>query len=336
MSGELGSDLWGVAMKILYSSTDVYEAVQEVLADPQPDDRRVVLVAYVGGRALEFLPNPEGLTIACCLQPGATDPVVLDRLKRYGATIYKSDRLHMKVYWSSSRGCVICSANASNNAFGGGGQKEAGALFSSGVVDIERLLAYAQPEAISASDLRRLASLSALLPKQINGSAGSPLPDFRECLSMCEWRDWKIGPWWIEGKFAKGAVQEAVERYGVSGPHDFIDVKRGQAKQGDWILTFQTPKVTSFRWLFVHFVTLVKPSDKRAYEKDYPFQAVQALPPKLCHPPPFAIDGGFRSAFRKSAKQFGIEALQNLTSLRPPQALLNLTMDNLASRQGRS
>src|SRR2546430_10883751 len=52
--------------------------------------------------------------------------LTLDRLRRRKAKIFKSERLHMKVYWSSRKGCVICSANASGSALGGSSQKEAG------------------------------------------------------------------------------------------------------------------------------------------------------------------------------------------------------------------
>ena len=100
-------------MEVLYSSNELRDAINRVLASPAADERRVALVAYVSGRAQEFLPDPKGLEIVCWLQPGSTDHLTLRRLRERGARIYQSERMHMKVYWSSRRGCVICSANAS-------------------------------------------------------------------------------------------------------------------------------------------------------------------------------------------------------------------------------
>jgi hypothetical protein len=126
-------------MEILYSSGELHDAIKKVLADPKPHDRRVVLVAFVGGNAQAFLPDPKGLKIACWLQPGSSDALTIDALRKRGAKIYKSERLHMKVYWSSSGGCVICSANASGGALGSGNHKEAGVWLPPGKVNIERL-----------------------------------------------------------------------------------------------------------------------------------------------------------------------------------------------------
>ena len=52
--------------------------IRDRLSDqPQPGDRRVALVAYVGGEAQAFLPDPNGLELVCWLQPGATDALTL-------------------------------------------------------------------------------------------------------------------------------------------------------------------------------------------------------------------------------------------------------------------
>jgi hypothetical protein len=46
-------------MEILYSSIELRDAIKKVLATPEADDRRVALVAYVGGQAQAFLPESE-------------------------------------------------------------------------------------------------------------------------------------------------------------------------------------------------------------------------------------------------------------------------------------
>ena len=143
-------------MKVLYSSKEIRKAVKRLFAAPAPDDRRVALVAYVGAQASKFLPDPNGLEIICALEPGATSARALELLKNNGARIRQSNRLHMKVYFSSARGAVICSANASSNGLSGAGLKEAGVLVDAQEVDIARLIAYAKPRSISAVDLKML------------------------------------------------------------------------------------------------------------------------------------------------------------------------------------
>jgi hypothetical protein len=75
--------------KILYSSLELHDAINDILAEPQSHDRRVVLVAFVGGQAEAYLPDPKGLEIVCWLQPGSTDALTLERLQKRGAKIYK-------------------------------------------------------------------------------------------------------------------------------------------------------------------------------------------------------------------------------------------------------
>jgi hypothetical protein len=298
-------------MKILYDSGELQTAIKDVLAEPQPHDRRVALVAFVGGEAETFIPDPTGLEIVCWLKPGSSDALTIDRLRKRGAKIYESKGLHMKVYWSSSRGCVICSADASGNALGGGGQKEAGVWLPPGQVDIERLWTYAQPQPITDIDLKRLTPLG-------------PPPDFLEWQTVSGRRDWKLGWWYWLAEFAKDAVKKAKQSYGVIEPNDFVNVKKGQVRADDWVLLFRLPNGTGLKWMHADFVIEVDPSDKVAFEKEYPFQAVQANPPRKCPPPPFEIDEKFRRAFKEAVKKYGAQRIENLESLLPPKALLGL------------
>src|SRR5882762_3177429 len=111
--------------KVLYTSGAIYKQIQGLFGKPTPKDRRVVMVAYVGADALKFLPNPKGIRVICSPVLG-TSHVALEELKKRGATVEASDRLHMKVYWSERNGCVMASANLSRNALGMKGLNEAG------------------------------------------------------------------------------------------------------------------------------------------------------------------------------------------------------------------
>ncbi len=310
-------------MTVLYSSGELHEAIQEVLAAPEPGDRRVVMVAFVGGKAEAFLPEPRGMEIVCWLQPGSTDALTLQRLQKRGAKLFKSERLHMKVYWSSRRGCVICSANASGQALGGGDQKEAGVRLQPGAVDIERLWEEAKPNPVNGDDLKRLARESDRVFR--NGASGvaAPLPDFGEWRSLAYPRDWKLGAWEDDAEFAQDAVHLARQTYGVKGPHYLFNTKKGQLRRYDWLLTFKLSDVSNVSWLHADFVVKVPPTDKAAYFKDYPFQAVQVHKPDT-YRPPFHIDNAFRAALKTAVRDFGFERLRAPNSLTPPKRLLDL------------
>lgn len=310
-------------MKVLYSPSDLRDAIIEILAAPEPPDRRVVLVAFVGGKAEAFLPEPVGMEIVCWLQPGSTDALTLERLTKRGAKLYKSERLHMKVYWSSRRGCVICSANASGQALGGGNQKEMGVWLPSGAVNIERLWEEADPQPVKAVDLKRLARESEGMGHiGARGAAVTP-PDFLEWRSLLGRRDWKLGAWEHDAEFAQDAIDTAARTYGVTRPHDLLNTEEGKASPNDWLLCFKSPNVSNVTWLHVDFVVDVSPKDKVAYFEDYPSQAIQVHKPEM-YRPPFGIDGAFKTALRRAVREFGIENLEARNSLTPPKKLLDL------------
>jgi hypothetical protein len=322
-------------MKVLYSAGELRDAIQEVLATPDPGDRRVVAVAFVGGHAEAFLPEPRDLEIVCWLQAASTDALTLERLRGRGAKIFKSERLHMKVYWSSTRGCVVCSANASGQALGGGDQKEAGVWLPPGAVDIERLLEEARPEPVKPSDLKRLRRQGDRTVRDGAGGAPASTPDFLEWRSLSGRRDWKLGAWEYDAKLAKESVKIATKPYGVTEPYDFLDNANGQIKPFDWQLTFRLPKVENVGWLHVDFVVEVPRSDTGAYIKGYTFQVVQVHAPNM-YRPPFKIDRAFVTFLRKAVGNYGVDKLEALDSLAPPNELLDMIGAELDAIQART
>jgi hypothetical protein len=153
----------------------------------------------------------------------------------------------MKVYWSSRRGCVICSANASGNALGGGDQKEAGVWLPPNVVDIEQLWAYARPKLIIDDDLKRLPPPPPPPPGgSHNGSTEQP-PDFLEWQNLVGRRNWKLGWWTGDLAFSKNAVKTAKQRYGVKKPDNALNVTQGQLNRHGWALMFKLPEGTNLR-----------------------------------------------------------------------------------------
>jgi hypothetical protein len=300
-------------MKVLYTSRELQASIKQVLASPETQDRRVVLVAFVGGKAQAFLPDPAGLEIVCWLHPGSSDALTLARLRKRGATLFKSDRLHTKVYWSSRRGCVICSANASGLALGGGTQKEAGVWLPAGAVDIDRLWSEAKPSVVTPGDLKKLARQSDRVYGQTAGSTEGKPPSFLEWNNLSGHSNWKLFPWEYDAEWAALSKSKAKNTYGVEHPRSFIDFQEGSVKPFEWLLTFKSPSLTQFEWLFIDFIIKVPKTDKAAYLKDYPFQAVQANS-NSHHRPPFKLDSGFIKAFKKAIKSYGANRVLQQTT----------------------
>jgi hypothetical protein len=173
-------------MRVLYTSSEVHDAIKDVLTrSDNAEDRRVVIVAYVGDAAEAFLPNPKGISIICNLQPGATSALALERLKKRGAELFHSPRLHMKVYWSSVKGCVMTSANASASALSRGGLIEAGVFLNPGQVDVDRLIETIKPKPVTKADLLDLQGKTDALPAKgipHTGSGHSETVEFGEWL----------------------------------------------------------------------------------------------------------------------------------------------------------
>lgn len=128
-----------------YTSGELRLRVRKLFKNPEASGRRVVIVAYIGDDYAKFLPNPRGIEIVCSPTPGATSAEAVQKLIGAGAKVSFSDRLHMKVYWAQKIGCLITSANLSDNALGMNGLKEMGILVDAAMVDIDRLLKEAKP-----------------------------------------------------------------------------------------------------------------------------------------------------------------------------------------------
>ncbi|BBZ99845.1 hypothetical protein [Bradyrhizobium diazoefficiens] len=316
-------------MKVLYSSNELHDAIATVLSDPKPGDRRIALVAYVGGRAEAFLPDPAGLDIVCWLKSGSTDPLTLARLRERGAKLFKSDLLHMKVYWSSRNGCVICSANASGSALGSASQKEAGVYLPAGSVNIDRLWSYAKPAKIKEGDLRLLNRQADREPSSFRSSAPVDNADFLEWKKF-RLSEWSLGWWYEDAELARKSKAVAKERFGIKKPVDFLNLRKGQLRSYDWALSFRLPHVTDVNWFYTDFVHPIDSADKLAFDSDNPFQAVQARPLRDCPRPPFKVDRRFRSALRRAIASYGPERIENKKSLRPTEEFIDLIAQELS------
>jgi hypothetical protein len=317
-------------MDILYNSEAITKCIRDLFDCSSSANRRVILVAYIGRDYAKFLRRPRGIEIVCNPTPGATSAIAVSELQRAGALMRFSDNLHMKVYWSEKRGCVVASANLSKNALGIRGLKEAGVLIKPGVVKIDELLKTAKPYEVTNENLRKLKkdedAINEALAKTGKrwSTSGNDL--------FCDWskrqpevrHSWKLGWWDTGGDFAQAGKEWVKTRYGRNQPDEFLNVTRTQAKAKDWFLSFQVERtgfVRRISWLYVHHVVRVRKSES-AHERGYPYQAIQALPLAQCPEPPFRITPSFRNSFATAIKKYGISRIKNEQTLVPSSRLL--------------
>ena len=205
-----------------------------------------------------------------------------------------------------------------------------------GTVDIDKLIDYAAPQDATEKALARLQKETKALPSKFRSRADSTSGEASLPKDFSAWfksphRDsdaWKLG-WTFNVRLsaARSAVAKAKTEYGVARPVDYITFARGTVKQHDWLLCFaiDDEQLRDFGWLFVDFVVPVSRSDKRAYEKDYPYQAVQVHALSKCPSPPFKITQPFRTAFRRAVRAWGVKRLYERHSLLPTDSLLRET-----------
>jgi hypothetical protein len=314
-------------MRVLYSSEEVSAAIAEVLADSEPDDRRVAMVAFVGAKSERFLPDPIGLEIVCWLQPGATDAAMLDALQLRGAQIFKSDRLHTKIYWSSRKGCVICSANASAAAQGGSGQKEAGVFLPKGSVDIQRFWDEAAPQPVGKADLAKLARQGENAPRVPGMGSPAQASDFSEWRRR-QWQAWKLCGYYGSVKLSKSAKSKAQKTFGATDPYNWLDEAEGVVKPREWLLMFDLSNLdkSDMEWLRPDFVVKVPKGDP-GYIKGWEHQSVE-VHRHGSHAEPFKLSQKFKTAFRLAVNEYGEEKIGELGTVVAPAKLLTLIAKN--------
>jgi hypothetical protein len=312
-------------VRVLHSSRAIRDEVHRIFG--RGAGRRVAMVAYVGKGALTYLPKPSGMEVYCWPHPGGTSATAVEALRGEQAKVKFADRIHMKVYWSEKRGAVVGSANLSDNAFGVNGLCEVGVAVPSSHVDIDHLIRTIEPTEVTPQALARLREAEKRWKGERPPSAKRRPDYFAEWFDAPKRPSWKWD-WWdsdrgIVSRRAKKAAKEIHPDY---APDDFAYCGREQHRDGDWVLMVKltrTGRLLSPRWLYVERVVLVERND-RAYNRAYPFQALQVRPPRHCPPPPFQIDKRFRNALRIASSSFGGEekALTQIDSRAPRRAFL--------------
>ncbi len=310
-------------LKVLYTSADVRKEIIDLFSDSK--NRRVAITAFVGEGAEAYLPNREGLELICWPKAGGTNPIVLRKLiKDYKVKVYFADSLHMKLYWTKN-GAIVTSANLSTNALGSGDLREMGVLLPAGQIDIDRILSSLSCRAVSRSELMKLdRDTQAYNMKSHYTKLKSPGVSFPQWYEMPFRPKWKLGCWEGDCKTSKAAEDKAKEEYGVREANDFITCNKGNYAFGDWVLTFDLSgrKPTGIRWMCIDFVVRTSRSDRGAYIRECPYQAVQVWPKSRYPRPPFRADARFKNAFEKAVKEYGVNNIEALATTNPPKRLL--------------
>jgi hypothetical protein len=311
---------------LLYNSVEVRQAIVQLFRSSK--GRRVAISAFVGQDAEAYLPKPKGLQLICWPKAGGTNPNGLRKLVKRGVDVFFADGLHMKVYWSEDKGAVLTSANLSTNALGSGNLKEIGVFLEPGEINVDRLIQSLKIRPISSKELKRLDKYHKQYVARNKGGdrMGRHVVSFGEWYELPFRSEWKLG--WFEGTVELSSNARAISEseYGVQEPENWLSCRSGDYKKNDWILTFKLKKSpTELGWMFVNYVAKVPRSDKKAYSRECPCQAVQVWKKRIYPAPPFSERSKrFQRAFSKGVFEFGLSRIKELKSCKPPKPLVDL------------
>lgn len=294
--------------EVLYRSAAIKKKINELFDAPGKSDRRVALVAYIGQDYADYLPSPRGVDVVCNPTPGATSVIAVDGLRKAGALVRFSDKLHMKVYWSKARGCVITSANLSKNALGVRGLKEAGVWLEPNGVDIDKLVKEAQPYVATNSSIERLRIEEERYERALASIGRREADNGFQYLDWCGLSPvartpWKLGSYNGDDSVADAARKRLKDEFNRDEPKNYHGVSRkGSVCEGDWLLQFEYDYekgkvIGDPDWMFVDFVV---PFGRPGSD---PFQAIQVHETSSYERPPFRLTVQFKNAFSAAVKE---------------------------------
>lgn len=265
-------------VEIITRTNDLRERIAAILS-PQ-SGRRVAIVAFVGGDALGFAPEPSGLEVYCWPNRVATNPDGVRALLNHGAKVYFLDRLHMKAYWSERGGCLIGSPNLSANAL----DETTTGLYEIGwysrdstLLDIDMIIRRLHQAGAYLADDAALAKLEKEHTPAHPDSAASKSagPIFGDYLAALHPKRFKIISWKSTSPNTRAEIiagsdyyEEATGRSPRSTGviDDSIMVEHG-TKDGTWILACKIKDddaIGKLSWIFAHHV--VKARSNARYE----------------------------------------------------------------------
>jgi hypothetical protein len=113
---------------------------------------------------------------------------------------------------------------------------------------------------------------------------------------------WKLGHYDDSDYDVADAGRKRVKtEFNLDAPANYHGVKKDSVHEGDWLLQFQydykkAKVIGRVEWMRVDFVVPIG-RHERAWDKDYPFQAIQVKRTSRYGRPPFPLTPQFRKAF---------------------------------------
>lgn len=220
-------------MEIITDAIAIRQRLQTLLADP--DDRRVIVVGFVGGDALDLLANPQGLEFYCWPRAGATNPYAIQALCDAGARVHFVERLHARVYWSQAHGALIGSANLSATGLAEEAGHEAMVALAPGAMDMDAFLAGLHPlptaefhwrlEQLRIEHICHLQRNHGFLDPQLTGEAPPP-PSFEEWMAnRPDPQSWRLGWYPLAAPAPADAVEGFLHHTGAPAFEEYLGVE---------------------------------------------------------------------------------------------------------------
>ena len=272
------------------------------------------MVAFVGSGAERFIPRPKGLTLVCWNKPGCTDADTIRHLIELGVEVFFSDDLHMKVYWSATRGAVLGSANLSSNGLGEGGLVELAVKVPSDMVPAERILARlakvkATPSRLDDLEHRTIAYRSANAGETVFGgpATAAPPPSFTDWYNAPTRKTWRLFAYDDSTLRLGEQGKEKLKERGYEKAEDYWTGDDGQTDPYRWLLSVNVKsKAGAVAWSCGDFRFRMK-SDDPEYTRDWPYFAIQLRPTVKYGKPPFALDAATKKAIRQVLDAEGVK-----------------------------
>lgn len=312
---------------VLSKASDIRSAIRSVLDDGA--SKRIVMVAFVGTGAEEYLPAPSGLEIICWDKEGCTDPDTIRELRERNVSVYFAANLHMKVYWSEHRGAVIGSSNLSGNGLGDEGHFEAVALLPPGFVDIEQLKSGLDIRPVTPSLLRSLDRRTRKCRARNNGKmvfraakSRKGKQTFDQWYLSKDRKEWKL---FVSSECLKKIPQVAAKTLhtrGYSECKEYWIGTRATSEPYEWLLSVDTNRNgLGIYWSCADF-SVRMPEEDPEYDSNFPMVSVQCKESYKYGMVPFSVsEMKFKRALRKFLKDNKVETSEDGVRFNPSGAL---------------
>ena len=303
-------------MTVLSTNFAICNAIQKLLG--APSRRRVVISGFVGAGAEALIPKPEGVEVYCWDREGATNPQAVRALLQHRAKVFFAPGLHAKVYWAEGKGCIVGSANLSQNGLGKDGLHEVAVQLPPRSFDLNGFLRRLKLTTVTEPVLNdfeercrryrgRNGGKELLSPPRGARRPHKRTPTFAEWMAM----DYRM-PWSLEVTdmyFNEREETEIVHR-GVMTDEDLeagVDYwtgQKGMTTPGRWVLFVEvTPNGRGFKtcWSCADDQIPSRRLGPGLQEDSAPWFAIQRSETKHFGPVPFRVEA---PAFQAALKRF--------------------------------